>query len=397
VTPSLPPPARPHIVPRLGRILIVDDEERLAFAYRRFFLARGYEVEWAPSGEAALRALDEIGFDAVFSEIAMPGMDGPALLREVRAKHPDVPFVVLTATATIETAARALEDGALRYLVKPVTMPDLLRAADDAMSANLAARKQRRATQIASYHDEEEATRSERMGHIASALASVYMVYQPIVSVALRRPVAFEALARNSDPRFKNPAQLFGEAETFGLVQPLGRIIRSNVVEVAEKLVDDTRLFVNLHVNDLDDATLYDAKAPLSRVAARVVLEITERGSIESVQGVEDKVRALRALGYRIALDDIGAGYANLNSLTALEPDVVKLDMALVRNIHEHGTKQRIVSAMVELSRAMKIDLVAEGVETKLELDVLMGLGCELFQGYYFARPGPFPSKEPPK
>lgn len=393
MTTSLPSPGppRPHIVPRLGRILIVDDEERLAFAYRRFFLARGYDVEWVPTAEAALHALGEVGFDAVFSEIAMRGFDGPALLRAVRKEHPDIPFVVLTATATIETAARALEDGALRYLVKPVSMPELLRAADDAMTAVKAARRQRRATEIASHHDEEEATKSERIVHLARAFDSVYMVYQPIVSWRLHKPIGYEALARSSHEKLGNPGALFAEAERFGRVQSLGRIIRGEVLAVAEAMTDGTRLFVNLHVDDLDDASLYDAVAPLSRVAPRVVLEITERGPVEAVKGIEEKIGALRTLGYRIALDDIGAGHSNLNSFAALEPDVVKLDMALIRNIHERGTKQRVVSALVELCRDMKIDLVAEGVETKPELDALLGLGCDLFQGYFFARPGPFP------
>ncbi len=379
------------VAPRLGRILIVDDEDRLAFAYRRFLLARGYEVECAPDAETALRALDDIGFDAIISEIAMRGTSGAELLAEVRRKDRDIPFVVLTATATIETAARALEEGALRYLVKPVSMPDLLRAADDAMTAGRAARRQRRATEIASHHDEEEATRSERMVDLERAFGGVYMVYQPIVSWRLHQPIGYEALARSTDTRLRNPGDLFSEAERFGQVQSLGRIIRGHVLAVAEALTDGTRLFVNLHVNDLEDTTLYDAVAPLSLLAPRVVLEITERGSIESVPDVDKKISSLRALGYHIALDDIGAGYANLNTLTALEPDVVKLDMALIRNIHERGTKQRVVSAMVELCRDMKIELVAEGVETKDELDALLALGCDLFQGYFFARPGPFP------
>ena len=392
MTTSSPSPGASRDVscPLLGRILIVDDEERLAFAHRRFLVAQGYEVESVRDAAAAMRALDELRFDAVISEIAMRGTTSSELLAAVRERHPDIPFLVLTATATIETAARALEEGALRYLVKPVSMPELLRAAEAAMTAARAARRQRRATVIADLHDEEEATRSERVGHLARAIDAVYMAYQPIVSWRLRQPIGYEALARSSDARLARPDALFAEAERFGQLQQLGRIIRGQVLSVAEALAEGTRLFVNLHVSDLEDTALYDAIAPLSRVASRVVLEITERGSIASVPDLEKKVASLRALGYRVALDDIGAGYANLNSLTTLEPDIVKLDMSLVRDIHERGTKQRVVSALVELCRDMQIELIAEGVETKSELDALLALGCDLFQGYFFARPGPF-------
>jgi EAL domain-containing protein (putative c-di-GMP-specific phosphodiesterase class I) len=377
-----------HVLPR-GRLLIVDDEERLAFAYGRFLRARGYVVQIALDAEAALDAIDTGEFDAIFSEVAMPRMGGTELLAAVRKKNKTIPFVVLTATATTETAVQAVEHGALRYLVKPVSMPELERTAESAMLAGRAATAQRRASEIASHHDEEEATRSERMDHLSRALDAVYMVYQPIVSLRVRQPVGYEALARSRDTRFPNPGVLFSEAERFNQVQALGRIIRGQVKDTAESMPPGARLFVNLHTTDLQDPSLYDLTAPLSQVAARVVLEITERGSIDDVPGIEEKIGHLRSIGYRIALDDIGSGYANLNTFAVLEPDIVKLDMALVRDIHTRATKQRVVSAMVDLCRDMKIELVAEGVENQAELDTLQSLGCELFQGYFFARPGP--------
>jgi EAL domain-containing protein (putative c-di-GMP-specific phosphodiesterase class I) len=94
-------------------------------------------------------------------------------------------------------------------------------------------------------------------------------------------------------------------------------------------------------------------------------------------------------MGYRIAVDDLGAGYAGLTSFTLLEPDVVKLDMDLVRGIDTHRTKRSIVSSMVTLCHEMKSVVVAEGVETSEERDTLVDLGCDLIQGYLLAKPGP--------
>jgi EAL domain-containing protein (putative c-di-GMP-specific phosphodiesterase class I) len=105
------------------------------------------------------------------------------------------------------------------------------------------------------------------------------------------------------------------------------------------------------------------------------------------VKDTRARVRALRELGYRIALDDIGAGYAGLSSFELLEPDVVKLDMSLIRDVHRSQTKQKLISSILALCTDPDRLVVAEGVETMEELEELLKLGCDVFQGYLFARP----------
>jgi len=148
------------------------------------------------------------------------------------------------------------------------------------------------------------------------------------------------------------------------------------------------RLFYNLHVLDLDDEALYDSDSELARMAERVTLEMTERASLESISDPRSKISRLREMGFRIAVDDLGAGYAGLNSFAQLEPNVVKLDMALVRDVHLSDTKQKVIHSMNQLCSDMGMEVVAEGVETKEELHVLLELGCNIFQGYLFAKPG---------
>jgi len=122
-----------------------------------------------------------------------------------------------------------------------------------------------------------------------------------------------------------------------------------------------------------------------------VVLEVTERASLEGVD-VRSQLATLRRLGFRVALDDLGAGYAGLSSFAQLLPEVVKFDMSLVSGIDRDPTKQRLVHTMKGLCDELGIQVVAEGVETAAERDVLVGLGCDLLQGYSFAKPGaPFP------
>jgi EAL domain-containing protein (putative c-di-GMP-specific phosphodiesterase class I) len=99
-------------------------------------------------------------------------------------------------------------------------------------------------------------------------------------------------------------------------------------------------------------------------------------------------VAELRALGFRIAIDDLGAGYAGLTSFAVLEPEIVKLDMSLVRDVHKHPTKQKLIRSMTALCKDMGMTVVAEGIENVEERDAVIDLGCDLLQGYLFAKPG---------
>jgi EAL domain-containing protein (putative c-di-GMP-specific phosphodiesterase class I) len=152
-------------------------------------------------------------------------------------------------------------------------------------------------------------------------------------------------------------------------------------------------LFVNLHPRDLEHPSLLDPNAPLAAVAKRVVLEITERASLGGIADVPNRIAQLRALGYRIAIDDLGAGYAGLTSFAVLEPDVVKLDMTLVRDTDTKPTKQKVIASLCGLCHELGMLVVAEGIETPGELACVRELGCDLFQGFALARPGPpFPT-----
>ena len=147
-------------------------------------------------------------------------------------------------------------------------------------------------------------------------------------------------------------------------------------------------IFVNLDPADLEDSELGSPQAALSQHAHRVILEVTERSSLDLIQDVAGRVAQLRTLGYRVAVDDLGAGYAGLTTFVRLEPEFVKLDMALIRNIETSKRKQTLVRSLISLcARDLGIFIVCEGVETELERDTLESLGANLMQGYLFGRP----------
>jgi len=216
---------------------------------------------------------------------------------------------------------------------------------------------------------------------------SLWIAYQPIVSWSRRTTFAWEALVRNEEPTLRSPPDLFAAAERLGRVQELGRTVRERVAQTLDRYPVPGLLFINLHAMELDDDSLLDPDAPLSRHARRVVLEVTERAPLEQIPDATERVARLRLLGYRIAVDDLGAGYAGLTSFAHLEPEVVKVDMSLIRGIDRSPMKQKLLGSIVALCRDLGIEIIAEGIETPEERDALVRLGGDLCQGYLFARP----------
>jgi EAL domain-containing protein (putative c-di-GMP-specific phosphodiesterase class I) len=211
------------------------------------------------------------------------------------------------------------------------------------------------------------------------------MAYQPIVAWRTREVIAYEALVRSSEASLPHPGALFHAAESLGELGTLGRAIRAlSPGPFADR---NERLFLNLHAHDLMDDDLFSATSELTAMAHRVTLEITERASLEGLSGVPRRIADLRAMGFTIAIDDIGAGYAGLTSFAQLEPDVAKLDMSLIRDVHRVPTKQRLIRSFREICDDLGIVLVCEGVETREERDCMLELGCDVFQGYLFGRP----------
>ena len=220
-------------------------------------------------------------------------------------------------------------------------------------------------------------------------IAAIAMHFQPIVHAKNRVRFGYEALLRSADASLPNPGAILDAAERLERVQMLGRAARANVAKVlASAPAARGIVFVNLHVADLFDKQLTSPFSPLAKVAHRVVLEVTERSSLEGQADVRFRVAELRELGFRIAIDDLGGGHARMGTFTPLDTDFVKLDMSLVRAIDRHPVKQRLVRSITALCRDHGTKVIGEGVETDAEAEILVDLGCELLQGYLIAKPG---------
>ena len=376
---------------KLGSVLVVDDEPDLIAAYVRALTAAGFTVDKASNGKSAIERVASTRFDAIVSDISMPELDGIGLLRAVRETDWDVPVVLVTGGASLETALQAVEYGALRYLQKPVDMHNLVAVLKHAVRLGKMARLKREAVELLGDPTKILGDRASLEVGFKRALEGLWMAYQPIVQWSQRRTIAYEALLRSTEPTLPHPGAIVDAAQRLNMLPNLGRAIRQHVAGTVAKS-PIPQVFVDLHPSDLNDADLYSPDAPLTRIASKVVLEITERASLDDIPEVQTRIAHLRRLGFRIAVDDVGAGYAGLTSIANLEPEVMKIDMGLVRDIDVSSTKQKLVGAMVSLCAEMNVMVIAEGIETKMERDTLKRLGCDTMQGYFFAKPGkPFP------
>ncbi|HEX2730486.1 MAG TPA: EAL domain-containing response regulator [Polyangiaceae bacterium] len=371
-----------------GRVLVVDDEPALRRSILRLLHAKGFEVFAAADGAEAHSLFREHSFDVVLSDISMPGWDGIQLLRSVHSIDPDVPVVLITGEPAVSTAVKALEYGAFHYLTKPVDLHTLEEVLEKAACLRRMATMKRKAAELFSRQlDGRDLRTMER--NFERALSTLWIAYQPIVHAATGKVFGYEALLRSAEETLPNPGAVIEVAEKLDQLDRLGRTVREKASQGMLRTNSDALLFVNLHTTDLLDPQLVDEEAPLTQIAHRVVLEITERSSIDKIKDVRDRVAQLRQLGFKIAVDDLGAGYAGLTSFALLEPEIVKLDMSLVRNVHKSGTRQKLIQSMTMLCKDMGMMVVGEGVETREERDALVGLGCDLLQGYLLAKPGP--------
>ncbi len=217
------------------------------------------------------------------------------------------------------------------------------------------------------------------------------MAFQPIVDMASGRVWGYEALVRGADggSAFSVLNQVSDE-----LRYKFDQAARVMAIETAGRLFQgrDLRLSINFMPNAVYEpmACIQKSLAAAKRVDfphENLMFEFTENEKMDDVPHVQRIVEAYRRLGFWTALDDFGAGYAGLGLLARLQPDLIKIDMDLLRDIHQSNAKQAIIAGIVGIARALDIEVLAEGVENGDELTVLRAAGISLFQGYHFAKP----------
>lgn len=230
-------------------------------------------------------------------------------------------------------------------------------------------------------------------------------VYQPIVSLSTGEIFGYEALSRFDLQRNESDTvstrDIFQTAYQSGQLWDLERLCRKKALEGAKHISHGLKLFLNVSPNVIHDnqfrsgfTNKYLNKYGIS--ATDVVFELTEHMAIENMDSFKSVLNHYRRQGYETALDDVGAGESGLNTLLALNPTYLKLDMEIIRDIEKHHNKRSLVKAFVQFANTSNTILIAEGIETEKELAVLSELGVDYGQGFYLGRPEPqlFPLRE---
>ncbi len=244
-------------------------------------------------------------------------------------------------------------------------------------------------------HQRESADAVERVGRLRDILANerITTLVQPVFDLTDMSVIGYEALSRGpKDSEFERPDKLFNVAYDADLVMRLERVCRKKALETAASMPADRLLFLNIEPEAVGDPQLRDAvtaamvaQTPIS--PANIVLELTERTAIADFTAFRSTLEYLRALGFRVAVDDAGAGYGSLQCLAEVRPEWLKVDLSLVRGCDSDEVRATLIETLVTFARRVGSKLIAEGIETEAELAAVRALGVRFGQGFLLGSP----------
>ncbi len=225
--------------------------------------------------------------------------------------------------------------------------------------------------------------------------------FQPIIDLKKMAIYGYECLARGlkKDNSIMNPGEMFRIANATGMLFNLDRQCRIQAINFSKKYQLEGKIFINFTPNAIYNPefclkTTLEAMKKVEIEPDRVVFEVIETEKVQNVAHLSHIFKYYRENGVKVALDDVGSGYSTLLILSELKPDYIKIDMELVRNIDKDSAKKVIVKSLVEVAKDLAIQPLAEGIETREELEVISSMGINIVQGYFFGKPSPKPLRE---
>ena len=333
--------------------------------------------------------------DVAVLDVNMPGGGGPTATREIGVVSPETRVVALSAFDDRGAVLEMLGAGATGYVVKGASVEEILegirRAArgEAPLSSEVAADVIHELQGRLRREAGEAEHRSQATKRIRSVLDGTMLavVLQPIFDLRDESIVGAEALSRfGSEPR-RGPDKWFAEAASIGLGLDLEVKAVEAALEHLQLIPTEAYLSLNVSPETVGSGRLIPA---LGTVAfGRLVVEITEHAPVADYEALANALQDFRSAGGRLAIDDVGAGFASLRHIVRLAPDIIKLDISLTHDIHVDLTRRAMATALISFARETETCILAEGVETQEELDTLRELGVAQAQGYYLARPVP--------
>ena len=380
------------------RVLIADDHELSAAVTAAALGTRdGFElVGLALSASHAGEFAEATQPDVALVDVTLPG-GGDAAVRAILTVSPKTQVLAHSTQDDHEVVTEMLLAGAGGYVVREAPAPQLVAALRSAAAGNTsfngvvgggALHDLMGQIHAANRAHEERITRRARIRRVIDS-GELEIAFQPIVALDSREIVGYEALSRFAGEPERGPDAWFAEAHEVGLGSELELYAIRLACERSHALPDGVFMAVNVSPLTAERPDLLALLAGCS--VDHVVLEVTEHARVEDYPRFRVAIERVRELGASLAVDDAGAGFASLRHILELDAELIKLDGSLTRSLETDPRRRSLASALIEFGRESGASVLAEHIESELQLIELRRLGVKYGQGYHLGRPAPLP------
>jgi EAL domain-containing protein (putative c-di-GMP-specific phosphodiesterase class I)/CheY-like chemotaxis protein len=382
------------------RLMLADDEAPILEAMCELVSTDRY-IDIVGTARDAGEAIDLAELhepDVALLDVRMPGGGGSRAAREIRRRSPETRIVALSASTDPRTVASMVRAGAVGYVGKDQPTDEVLRAIHRSVDgrASIAVDRLGEVAERLAEHQASQVVRIAERARVSTDRIEdaihgdvLETVFQPIMDLDDGRIRGVEALARFITRPRRSPETWFAEAASHGLLTQLELAAATKACEHIDRIPEGVYVSVNVSPETLREPRL--AQMLQGVPEGRVVLELTERSPIVDYDEARACLAELRALGCRLAVDDVGSGFSGLGHVVELSPDLLKFDRSLVSGVDSDATKSALIARLTSFAAEVGMETVAEGIETAAELDILRALGVETGQGFLLGRPGPIP------
>jgi len=360
-------------------ILIVDGKGPTVQATKKLLEANNYKVNVAHSGSDALKKVHQYP-DLILVNRVLPDIEGLEICRQIqedkRLRH--ISMIIFAAGDKSSERVEGLSAGADDYISDPIDGKELIARIEAVLRRN----------QVFRQAQKEEGSLVAELKKILKE-KTIVPYFQPIYSAQTLKPIGLEALSRPPTGGLIDSAEfLFKTALILDMYSEVEMLCWETAVVQWKENINQGKLFLNCTPYFVESGWLN--KRFFSQLGVNfedLVLEITERTVIQRHDIFLKEIKSLRELGIKIAIDDVGSGFASLDAVVEVRPDIVKIDRELVRELHKDELKYNIMQAIVSFCKKSHVMTIAEGVQEEQELDAVNELGVDAIQGYLLSRP----------
>lgn len=373
-------------------ILLVEDEPQILKVLYALFKKRGYKVFTASNGEEALNTLKKTPIQVIISDYRMPNMSGSELLKRIKELYPEIIRLIMSGYADFDIIEKSINEGAIyKFIAKPWDTNFLLETIQEAFQLYASKNNDKFL-----YTDGILISDNDLQNALDRNQFEVY--YQPLVAAKNYHIVGAEALLRWRHPEkgLISPSYYISLCEKTKLIIPIGLwLLREACQQLKEWHTEgykELNLAVNLSACQINHPGLLDMIKDIiletGILPESLELEITESVLLENCENILKDLLEMRDLGIKLSLDDFGTGYSSLNYLNKCPFSTIKIDMSFIQEITKSKTLE-IVTMTINLAKKLNLITIAEGVETREELELLKSIKCDIIQGYIFSKPIP--------